>query len=108
MSLPEVKDVQRLRLEPGDAVVVHVASNITAKEAAGLRAAVTERVRTAMGRDVPVLIVAGGDRLEVQPAGPVSAGAPAPARGGTTAGAPVLSPANPARETTARPPGGAK
>ena len=99
MSLPEVTDVQRLRLKPGDALVVHLnALELTESDAVMVRA----RARAGLGlaEDVPILILAAGQRLSlVNAPGDMSAGVPAACEGRAPAGAPVPgSPVNPARE----------
>lgn len=60
-GLPEVKAVERLRLEPGDVVVVKVGGRyLTAAEAQQIK----DRVTEAFG-DVPVLVLPPGSSLDV-------------------------------------------
>ena len=98
MSLPEITDVQRLRLEPGDALVVHLnAHELTESDALMVRT----RARAGLGlaEDVPILILAAGQRLSLVNAADMNAGVPAACEGRAPAGAPVPgSPVNPARE----------
>lgn len=61
-DLPEITEVQRLRLEPGDALVVRLEREPDMDEAARIKA----RVRATLGRDtVPVLVLGPGASLEV-------------------------------------------
>ena len=98
MSLPEVTDVQRFRLEPGDALVVHLnTDHLTAEDAATVR--MRARAGLGLGEDVPILILGPGNRLSVVNAAAMSTGASPACEGRVDAGAPVPgSPANPARE----------
>lgn len=90
MSLPEITDVQRLRLEPGDALVLHLAADrISAADALMVK----ERARAGLGLgdDVPLLVLAAGHRLSVvsAPGGDMSTG-PSPAcEGRAPGGGPV-------------------
>ena len=63
MNLPEVTDVQRLTLKPGDRIIVRVPVHIDMATADRMK----ERVRVILKLpdDVPVLIMDGGISLEV-------------------------------------------
>jgi len=102
MSLPEITDVQRYRLQPGDALVLRVAGRISPVQAERVK----EQVRAGLGilgEDVPVLVLDESASLSVaSSAGIASTGPPAACEGRVTAGGPVLTPADPARETAGR------
>ena len=74
-TLPEITEVQRLRLEPGDALVVRVAADEVDMCTADL---LKERVRALLGGapDLPVMVLAAGGSVEV-----LNSGAPAAAEG---------------------------
>lgn len=81
VELPEVTEVQRLRLEPGDSLVVHVDDrnrHLTMANAADLQG----RVRAVLGlaSDFPVLVLPHDMSLEVV-SWPEDSGAPAAAEG---------------------------
>ena len=99
MSLPEVTDVQRLRLEPGDALVVRLGEGQYRQHDA---ATAKERVLSVLGDHVPVLVIPHDASLGIvsaQALAATSAGVPAACEGRAPAGAPVPgSPVNPARE----------
>jgi hypothetical protein len=63
MSLPEISDVQRLRLEPGDSLVVRCPDRLDMATAAEVK----ERVRVILrlADDVPVLVLPDGMCVEV-------------------------------------------
>lgn len=63
-ELPEITEVQRLRLEPGDALVVHLNAHSIDMESAGL---IQARVRAVLGLDdsFPVLLLAKDTDVEV-------------------------------------------
>ena len=62
-ALPEVTDVQRLTLRPGDAIVLRVPSRISAQIADVLKERV--RAKLGLGPDVPILILDGDISIEV-------------------------------------------
>lgn len=68
MNLPEITDVQRLTLKPGDRIIVRTEARLDMATADYMR----NRVRAHLGLadDFPVLILADGMTLEV--AGPSS------------------------------------
>lgn len=63
MSLPEISDVQRLRLEPGDSLVIRCPERLDMATAAEVK----ERVRAILrlADDVPVLVLPEGLGVEV-------------------------------------------
>ena len=74
--LPEITDVQRLRLNPGDSLVIRLPGPVSAQQAA----LAIERVRAVLGLDesVPVLVLPAEGGVEVL-AKPVSRVTDAPA-----------------------------
>ena len=61
-DLPEITEVQRLRLEPGDALVVRLESEPSMQSADAIK----NRVRAVLDLDtVPVLVLGPGVSLEV-------------------------------------------
>jgi hypothetical protein len=63
MSLPEISDVQRLRLEPGDSLVVRCPARLDMATVVEVK----ERVRAILriADDVPVLVLPDGMGVEV-------------------------------------------
>lgn len=60
-EVPQITDVQRLHLEPGDALVVRVdASRIDMAAAASIKARVREVLRNP---DIPVLVIGPGTEI---------------------------------------------
>ncbi len=59
-DLPEITEVERITLKPGDRLAVRVAGRLTPQQADMIK----ERV-TALWPGVPVLILDGGTSLEV-------------------------------------------
>ena len=62
-QLPEVTDVQRLTLKPGDRIIVRVAQKLTAQQGGMLLAQL--RARLGLPDDVPIAILDDGMSLEV-------------------------------------------
>jgi hypothetical protein len=61
-ELPEITEVQRLRLEPGDALVIRLEREPSMAEADAIK----ERIRVVLGRDdLPVLVFGPGASIEV-------------------------------------------
>lgn len=67
-----VEDVQRVRLAPGEVLVVNVRErlNVTAMEWVELTNAVTAQFRQHLGPDAPVMVVDGVDLAVVRPVAP--------------------------------------
>ena len=62
-QLPEVTDVQRLTLKPGDRITVRVAQRLTAQQGGILLMQL--RARLGLPDDVPIAILDDGMSLEV-------------------------------------------
>ena len=61
-DLPEIADVKRLTLRPGDSLVVRLARPPTDYDAATIKG----RLRAILGRDdLPVLVIGPSDDIEV-------------------------------------------
>ncbi len=60
-DLPEITDVQRFRLEPGDRLVVRYQERLTHQQAVLVR----DRLLAWAGPGFPVLVLDGGASLEI-------------------------------------------
>lgn len=58
-------DVTRYHFEPGDVLVLTCEKDLTAAQAAHIRATLKESLRRAVRNDIEVVILAGGLKLEV-------------------------------------------
>lgn len=63
MNLPEITEVQRLALKPGDRIVIRADQVLTAQQAAELTQ--MARVRLRLPKDAPVFVLGKGMSLEV-------------------------------------------